>query len=81
MTRANSSRTRPARPSVLVAHPGAGLYGADRVTLETATALGARGWAVTVAVPTDGPLVPCLEEVGADVVLCPTPVLRNNRSR
>ena len=44
------------RPSLLVAHPGAELYGADRVLLESATAL-ATHFDVTVALPGPGPLV------------------------
>jgi hypothetical protein len=64
------------RPSLLVVHPGAELYGADRVLLESATALSA-AFDVTVALPGPGPLVGELESRGVRVELCPMPVLRN----
>lgn len=62
--------------AVLLAHPGAELYGADRVMLETVDALVERGAAVTVTIPDDGPLVAEIERRGARVVRCRTPVLR-----
>jgi glycosyltransferase involved in cell wall biosynthesis len=68
------------RPPVLVVHPGAELYGADRVLLESATALATR-YDVTVAVPGPGPLVDELEARGLRVALCPMPVLRNSALR
>jgi glycosyltransferase involved in cell wall biosynthesis len=68
------------RPSLLVAHPGAELYGADRVLLESATALATR-FDVTVALPGPGPLVAELEARGLRVELCPMPVLRNSALR
>ena len=58
---------------VLVAHPGAELYGSDRVVLESVRALAAAGCTVTVALPGHGPLVAPLERAGATVVLCPSP--------
>ena len=70
-----TERAQP-RPPVLVAHPGAELYGADRVLLESATALADR-FDVTVALPGPGPLVAELERRGLRVVLCRMPVLRN----
>jgi GT2 family glycosyltransferase len=66
---------RPARPRVLVAHPGAELYGSDRVLLESVEAL-AQHSDVTVALPGTGPLRAELEARGARVVSCPAPVLR-----
>jgi GT2 family glycosyltransferase/glycosyltransferase involved in cell wall biosynthesis len=72
---------RGAEAPVLVAHPGAELYGADRVLLESVVALLATGRAVTVAVPGDGPLVPQLTERGARVVRCRMPVLRKDALR
>ena len=68
----------PVVPSrvVLVAHPSPDLYGSDRVVLESVTALVAAGWRVVVTVPGPGPLVAELERRGAEVELCPTPVLR-----
>ena len=68
------------RPALLVAHPGAELYGADRVLLESATALATR-YDVTVALPGPGPLVAELEARGLRVELCPMPVLRNSALR
>jgi glycosyltransferase involved in cell wall biosynthesis len=65
---------------VLVVHPGAELYGADRVLLESATAL-ATCFDVTVALPGPGPLVGELEARGLRVVLCRMPVLRNAAMR
>jgi glycosyltransferase involved in cell wall biosynthesis len=66
----------PGRQPVLVVHPGAELYGADRVLVESVTALSSR-FDVTVALPGPGPLVGELEARGARVALCPMPVLRN----
>ena len=60
---------------MLVVHPGAELYGADRVLLDSATALAA-GFDVTVVLPGPGPLVGELRALGLPVVLCPMPVLR-----
>ncbi len=68
------------RPSLLVAHPGAELYGADRMLLESATALATR-FDVTVALPSPGPLVAELERRGLRVALCSMPVLRNSALR
>lgn len=64
------------RHTVLVAHPGAELYGSDRVVLESVTALQAAGHRVVVTLPAPGPLVPLLAERGAEVALCAAPVLR-----
>ena len=69
-----------ARPRVLVVHPGAELYGADRVLAESASALATR-FDVTVALPGPGPLVAELEVRGLRVVLCRMPVLRNSALR
>ncbi|PRY49343.1 GT2 family glycosyltransferase [Geodermatophilus tzadiensis] len=67
---------RHRRPPVLVVHPGADLYGADRMLLESVDALRSE-FDVTVAVPGPGPLVGALEARGVRVVRCPMPVLRN----
>jgi glycosyltransferase involved in cell wall biosynthesis len=64
------------RRTVLVAHPSPDLYGSDRVALASVEALVARGWRVVTTVPQEGPLVGPLRRAGADVVVCPTPVLR-----
>ena len=71
-----SERSAATRPPLLVVHPGAELYGADRVLLESATALTGR-FTVTVAVPGPGPLVGELQARGVRVEQCPMPVLRN----
>ncbi|MDQ1584406.1 MAG: hypothetical protein QOF36_2460 [Microbacteriaceae bacterium] len=67
--------------TVLVAHPGAELYGSDRVLLESVSALIDDGWRVVVAVPTQGPLLDELRERGATVVACMSPVLRKSALR
>ena len=61
--------------SVLVAHPGAELYGSDRVLLESVEALLGAG-PVTVALPGDGPLADELRARGARVQVVAMPVLR-----
>ena len=63
------------RPSVLMVHPGAELYGSDRVFLESVEAL-LPSADVVVALPGDGPLTAELERRGARVVTCRMPVLR-----
>ena len=63
---------------VLVAHPGAELYGSDRMLAESVAGLVGRGHRVTVALPGPGPLAEVLEELGAEVVSCPMPVLRKS---
>ncbi|MGY2130540.1 glycosyltransferase [Blastococcus sp. SYSU DS0617] len=74
------SRPRDADRGVLVVHPGAELYGADRVLLESAAALATR-FEVTVALPGNGPLVGELQARGLHVVICRMPVLRNSAMR
>lgn len=64
------------RRTVLLANPGADLYGSDRMAVETVRGLVAHGRRVVVTVPGPGPLVPLLEEAGAEVVECPTPIIR-----
>jgi len=64
--------------TVLIAHPSADLYGSDRVMLETVTALTDRQWRVVVTVPAPGPLVSEIEARGAEVQICPSPVLRKS---
>lgn len=61
---------------VLIANPGADLYGSDRMALETVRALIAEGRRVVVTVPHGGPLVPLLESAGAEVVENSTPIVR-----
>lgn len=69
------------RRTVLVAHPGADLYGSDRIALETVGAMADAGWRVVVTVPETGPLVPAIEARGGLVELCPAPVLRRSALR
>lgn len=61
---------------VLIVHPGAELYGADRVTLESAAGLAAAGHDVVAVLPEQGPLVATLEARGVRVVVSPMFVLR-----
>ncbi|OZD62203.1 hypothetical protein CH272_11540 [Rhodococcus sp. 05-340-1] len=55
--------------NVLFCHPGSELYGSDRMAIQTITALVESGHAVTVVVPSDGPLVPMLQSVTGDVLI------------
>lgn len=64
------------RRIALVANPSADLYGSDRMMLETVRGLLDRDWRVVVAASQGGPLVPVLEELGAEVVVLPVPVFR-----
>ena len=77
---ATTSSQRPIgeapRRTLLVAHPSPDLYGSDRQMLETVSAAVAGGWAVEVVLPFDGPLVPLLRDVGAQVRFAHVPVLR-----
>jgi len=61
---------------VLIVHPGAELYGADRVTLESAAGLAAAGHDVVAVLPEHGPLATTLEGRGVRVVVSPLFVLR-----
>ena len=67
--------------TVLMAHPGAELYGSDRVFLESVSGLVEDGWRVFVTLPGTGALVTALEERGAVVVLCRSPVIRKSALR
>ncbi|UDY35507.1 glycosyltransferase family 4 protein [Dermatobacter hominis] len=62
--------------TVLVAHPSPDLYGSDRMLLESIDAIVERGHRTVVTLPESGPLLPLIEERGAEVRLCRTPVLR-----
>lgn len=72
---------RPEGRTVLVAHPSPDLYGSDRVALSTVEALVGRGFRVVATMPSPGPLVAAVEAAGAEVVLCPSPVLRKSALR
>jgi len=63
-------------PHVLVVHPGAELYGSDRMLVESVAGLRAAGCTVTVALPGPGPLLDLLTDLGASVVVQGMPVLR-----
>lgn len=64
------------RGTVLLAHPGAEMFGSDRMLLESAAALVATGRRVVVALPSRGLLDQALREAGAEVVVVPMLVLR-----
>lgn len=64
--------------TALLAHPGAELYGSDRMLLETIAGLAEHGWRTVLVVPNDGPLVAEAQALGADVVMVDTPVLRKS---
>lgn len=66
---------------VLIVHPGAELYGADRVMLESAAGLAAAGHDVVAALPEQGPLVAALEAHGVRVVVQKMFVLRKQLLR
>lgn len=63
--------SRPVTRTILVAHSGAELYGADRMLLESVAGLGEVGCRVVVALPATGPLVAELRRVGAEVEIVP----------
>ncbi|WP_394280181.1 glycosyltransferase family 4 protein [Microbacterium sp.] len=62
--------------TVLAAHPGAELFGSDRMLRESVAGFLEGGARVVVAVPTDGPLIDELRALGAEVVIAPGLVLR-----
>lgn len=64
--------------SILVAHPSADLYGSDRMLLESVRAFGERGHHVNVTLPSTGPLIKELEQLGATVIIGETLVLRKD---
>lgn len=72
----NRSRTEgTGQGPVLVVHPSADLYGADRMLLESVRQLVAVHHDVVVALPGTGPLVPLLLAEGARVLEVPSLVL------
>ncbi|RMB58144.1 glycosyltransferase [Tessaracoccus antarcticus] len=60
----------------LLVHPGAELFGADRMLLESAIAVRESGMSCLVALPEGGPLVDALEAQGIPTVIVPMLVLR-----
>lgn len=67
--------------TVLMAHPLVELYGSDRMYLESVRAMVDSGWRVVATVPGEGPITPSLRASGAEVVICPTTVLRKSALR
>lgn len=70
-------RTQSAR-TVVIASNSAGLYGSDRVMLETARGFHSAGRRVVVLVPETGPLVDLLLEIPVEVGIVRTPVIRKS---
>lgn len=62
--------------TILVVHPGAELFGSDRMLLESVIGFREAGCSVVVALPSDGPLVPELQRAGARVTIVSMLVLR-----
>lgn len=77
-TRRPSDRTARAKPAptVLVVHPGAELFGSDRMLLESVVGLREAGSRVVVGLPSTGPLVDELQSAGAEVEVVPMFVTR-----
>jgi glycosyltransferase involved in cell wall biosynthesis len=79
--------TRGGRPvtdgslRVLVAHPGAELFGSDRMVLESVAGFVEAGFDVVVTTPQDGPLLDRIRRLGGTIERCPTPVLRKSLLR
>lgn len=65
-----------AKKTVLVAHPGAEMFGSDRMLLESVIGFVESGARVVVALPSRGLLDVALREAGAEVVIIPMLVLR-----
>lgn len=76
-------RTKPvqAQRTVLIANPGADLYGSDRMVLETVAALAGAGHRVVLTVPGPGPLIELARRAGAEVLTTPTPIIRKSALR
>lgn len=72
---------RTPTPTILITNPGAELYGADRMVLETVSGLAAPDSRVLVALPHDGPLADRIEQRGGLSVVVPMAVLRKNALR
>ncbi|MCW2900616.1 MAG: hypothetical protein JWO67_2881 [Streptosporangiaceae bacterium] len=75
---ARPSGVPPRAGSVLVVHPGAELYGSDRMVAESVRGLVDSGVRVVVVLPAPGPLVRELEEAGAEVRFQRMPVVRKS---
>lgn len=68
-------------PTVLVAHPGAELYGSDRVLLDSVIGFVGSGARVVVSLPGEGPLADALRTAGATVTIGDAFVLRKRLMR
>ena len=62
--------------TALFAHPGAELFGSDRMLIESVGASMDAGFRTVVALPSTGPLIDELRAMGAEVVVLPMLVLR-----
>ncbi|WP_026851075.1 glycosyltransferase family 4 protein [Glaciibacter superstes] len=63
---------------ILVAHPGAELFGSDRMALASIAGFLEAGNDVVVTTPQDGPLPGLVRRLGATFERCQTPVLRKS---
>ncbi len=75
-----SSDDSGARRRVLVVNPSPDVYGADLQMLQAVSGMLEHDWDVTVVLPADGPLVPRIVELGADVEFSRYPVLRRGNA-
>lgn len=66
------------RPTILVTHPGASLYGSDRMVLEALRGMLSGGLDPVLATTGEGPLVDAARREGVQVRRCPVPVLRKS---
>jgi len=74
--RGGTMREDGTMPTALFAHPGAELFGSDRMLIESVAASVDAGFRTVVALPAKGALVDELLAVGAEVVIVPMLVLR-----
>lgn len=70
-----------AQRTVLMIHPHSDLYGSDRVFIDSVRAMVGAGWRVVVTIPAEGRIGPSLRATGAELVICPAPVLRKEALR
>lgn len=75
-----ADRESKGEASVLIVNPSADVYGSDLQMLESVSALVEVGLRVTVLTPSAGPLIPLLQERGADVEHLEVPVLRRSNA-
>lgn len=71
-----ASAAAPTPLRILVAHPGAEMYGSDRVLLDSVLGFLSAGHRVVATIPERGALSEALESAGADVRVKPAFVLR-----